>query len=155
MQKVFTDVLHPLVASGNEAARLVTRLGAFLFSGKFTLLALEIPFSLGEVFRIGEMLAVPGNGKIDQPDINACETPAFRHDGGRGRAGIFRQDRCVIVAARLPRNRHGFDAPIYRAMLHDLDQPNLGKANAAALDLHPLRILDRLPAVILDWAVNA
>ena len=93
MQKVFTDVLHPLVASGNEAARLVTRLGAFLFSGKFTLLALEIPFSLGEVFRIGEMLAVPGNGKIDQPtSMPVKRPPSGMTVVGVGRASSVRID---------------------------------------------------------------
>lgn len=95
---------------------------------------------------IGELRSVAGDDEVHQTDIKAnCLT--FSRYGGR-RLTVVCQDRGMVLAAGIPADRDRLHLADDVPMDHTFDPTDFRQVDARPVDLHPLRILDRLAPML-------
>ena len=137
---------HTFMRAGHQSPGLVPAVRSFLLARQLALFPFQVFFRLLQVAGIVELRAVAGDNQMRQTDIEA-DRLAFGRYSRQGLAGIS-EDRGMVLTAGVPAHRDG----LYLAndvSVDDAFHPaDFWQVDARAVDLHALRILDRLAPVL-------
>lgn len=135
-----------LMCASNKAACLSPAIGAFLFARELLLLTFQIAFRLAQMAGIGKLGAVTGHGQLKQANVDP-NSLAFGADRRHWHL-IVGQDGRMKLTASVPADRHRLDLANDLAV-NDAPHPaNLRQVHPVAIQLDPLRVLDRLPTML-------
>ena len=146
VEVVFSGARHAFMCARNQLPRLVAAVGAFLFAGKRLLFPLQIALRLFKVARVVELGAVTSDGEVRQPNVNS-DGFSFRRNG-RHSESVVSQDGGVKLAASVAADGDGLDLADDLAVNDALRPADFRQVDFRAVQLHTLRILNRLPAML-------
>lgn len=146
MQVVTSGARHTLMRAGHQSPGFVPAIRSFLLARELALFSFQILFRLTQMAGIFELRSVTGDGEMRQSDIDS-DGFAVRRYSGHGLT-VIGQDRSMILATGITADGDGFRLADDLSM-HDAFYPaDFGQVDARAVDLHALRILDRLAPVL-------
>ena len=142
VEVVFSGTRHAFMRARNQLPRLVAAVGAFLFAGKRLLFPLQIALRLFKVARVVELGAVTSDGEVRQPNVNS-DGFSFRRNG-RHSESVVSQDGGVKLTASVAADGDGLDLTDDLAVNDALRPADFRQVDFRAVQLHTLRILNRL-----------
>ena len=146
VEVVTSGARHTLMRAGHQSPGSVPALRSFLLAREFALFPFQVLFRLAQMAWVGELRSVACDSKMRQPNVNPDGLSVSRYVGYR--LAVVGQDRRIKLPARIAAHCDGLELADDVAVDDTLNPADFWQVDARAVDLHALRILDRLATML-------